>query len=116
VRYSPHFHWSEGEAGQAPLGGEALAEVARQVQEKSRRSKFPHMVRDAARYLPAFEGARHVESLWTVRTVLPRSERDDSRPILFAKHHGLKNVFCVGGGKIDNVYDLLDELKGLELN
>lgn len=116
VRYSPHFHWREGGPDDPPIGPEQLAEVDRQVQLGARRSKFPHMIRDARRYLPAIEGARHVESLWTVRTVLPRSEQDDSRPILFSKHHGLRNFFCVAGGKIDNVYDLLDELKGVELS
>jgi hypothetical protein len=116
VRYSPHFHWTEGGPGDAPVTPEQLAEVRRQVEEKSRKSRYPHIIRDAQRYLPAIEGARHVDSLWTVRTVLPRAERDDSRPILFSKHHGLKNFFCVAGGKIDNVYDLLDELKSVELS
>lgn len=116
VRYSPHFHWNEGGPDDPPVPPEQLAEVDRQVAQKSRPSKYPHIIRDAQRYLPALEGARQVDSLWTVRTVLPRAERDDSRPILFSKHHGLKNFFCVAGGKIDNVYDLLEELKSVELS
>jgi hypothetical protein len=42
--------------------------------------------------------------------VLPRSETDDSRPILFRPDHGIPNYHVVLGGKIDNVYDVADEL------
>ena len=45
-----------------------------------------------------------------MKTVLPRSEADDSRPILFRSHHGIPNYHVVMGGKIDNVYDVADEL------
>ena len=65
------------------------------------------MIRDAARYLPLLGGCRVADSIWEVKTVLPRSEMDDSRPILFRPHHGLPNFHCVTGAKLDNVYDLL---------
>ena len=68
------------------------------------------MVRDAARYLPALADCRYRDSLWEVKTVLPRSEVDDSRPILFRPDHGIPNYHVVMGGKIDNVYDVADEL------
>jgi hypothetical protein len=48
------------------------------------------------------------ESLWVVRTVLPLSETDDSRPILFKPNFGIPNYHLVMGGKIDNVYDIID--------
>ena len=33
--------------------------------------------------------------------MLPSSETDDSRPILFRKHVGLPNLHCILGAKID---------------
>jgi hypothetical protein len=71
------------------------------------------MVRDAARYMPILEECLHVDSIWEVKTVLPQSEVDDSRPILFKKDQGIKNLTCILGGKIDNVYDIPDELQFL---
>jgi hypothetical protein len=70
------------------------------------------MVHDAARYLPILGQCSYVDSLWEVKAVLPRNEADDGRPILFRRHHGLTNFHCVLGAKIDNVYDLLDEMGG----
>ncbi|MGH7171592.1 MAG: hypothetical protein ACRELG_15050, partial [Gemmataceae bacterium] len=74
------------------------------------RSHFAWMVRDAARFLPILNECRYVDSLWEIKSVLPRSERDDSRPILFQRHHGLANLHCVLGAKIDNIFDLLEEM------
>jgi hypothetical protein len=42
-----------------------------------------------------------------------RSETDDSRPILFRRHHGLRNYHVIMGGKIDNIYDAVDEVERL---
>lgn len=100
VRYTPHEAWSDDQPefrdGYAYFNGLA------------RRSRFAHMMRDVARYMPIVQGCRHVDSLWEVKTILPASEVDDSRPILMRTHHGLPNLHCVMGGKIDNVYDALD--------
>jgi hypothetical protein len=68
------------------------------------------MIRDAARYMPILSECEYVESLWEIKTVLPRSERDDSRPILFQRHQGLANLHCVLGAKIDNIFDLMEEM------
>jgi hypothetical protein len=68
------------------------------------------MVRDAARYLPSLAACEYRDSLWEVKTVLPRSENDDSRPILFRPDHGIPNYHVIMGGKIDNVYDVADEM------
>src|SRR5262249_38409470 len=71
---------------------------------------FGHMRRDAARYLPALAEAEYVDSLWEVKTVLPVNESDDGRPILFQAHAGLPNFHCVLGAKIDNIFDVLDQI------
>ena len=71
-------------------------------------SSFPQMIQDAQRYLPLIKQCRYRESLWEVKTVLPKSEVDDSRPILLRPGHGLANLTSIMGSKIDNVYDMMD--------
>jgi hypothetical protein len=71
------------------------------------------MIKDAMRYVPSLKECRYVDSLWEIKTLLPLSETDDSRPILFKKDHGLQNLTCVMGGKIDNIYDVLSEVEFL---
>lgn len=104
VRYTPHGHWYDGLPGE---GHEPAYDV---FDRADKRTAFPHMVRDAARFLPALAGCQYRGSLWEVKTVLPRSEADDSRPILFRPDHGIPNYHVVMGGKIDNVYDVADAL------
>jgi glycine/D-amino acid oxidase-like deaminating enzyme len=103
VRYTPHLTWSDaGDTAGDP--GEALARTPP-------RSNYPYMIRDAARFLPVLKESTYVDSLWEVKTVLPASEADDSRPILLRKHSGMPNLHCILGAKIDNIYDALDEVE-----
>jgi glycine/D-amino acid oxidase-like deaminating enzyme len=103
VRYTPHSSWHDGVDGYRMDGH-------RHLRSSPSKTHFEYMVRDARRYLPLLGEARHVDSLWEIKTVLPASEVDDSRPILFRPDHGLKNLICVMGGKIDNIFDVLQEL------
>ena len=103
VRYTPHGHWLD-----AP--GEDHARAYDIFASAPKITAFPAMVRDAARFLPAMAKCEQRGSLWEVKTVLPRSETDDSRPILFRPDHGAANYHVVMGGKIDNVYDVADEI------
>lgn len=103
VRYTPHHAWEDDP--RAPF------DPHRYLQDAPKHSRFPHMIKDVARYMPGLAEARYVESLWEVKTVLPKAEGDDSRPILFRAGHGLPNLVCVLGGKIDNVFDVLEEVQ-----
>lgn len=100
VRYTPHRSWIDDPSRpwHDPLA----------VLDALPPSHAPAMVRDAIRYLPAFAACRVVDSLWEVKTILPRSEVDDSRPILLKADHGLPGLTCIAGAKVDNVYDLFD--------
>ena len=102
VRYTPHASWHD-------RPGEA--EVDADAQLAARATRFVHMVRDAQRYLPVMRGARYVDSLWEVKTVMPRSEQDDSRPILLQRSPAFPQCFTVLGAKIDSVYDVEDALR-----
>jgi glycine/D-amino acid oxidase-like deaminating enzyme len=110
VRYTPHCSWhdangvpvaSAGDPGDSGDPGERRA------------SRYPHMVRDAARYLPAMRSARYVDSLWEVKTLMPRSEKDDSRPILLRRSEEHPDCLTVLGAKIDSVYDVEEALASL---
>jgi glycine/D-amino acid oxidase-like deaminating enzyme len=101
VRYTPHCAWNDA-PGATPLDGSELLE--------GYTTRFPHMVRDAARYLPAIAGARYVDSLWEIKAIMPRSEQDDSRPILFRESPEIPGLFSVLGAKIDSAYDVEAEL------
>ena len=100
VRYTPHLHWQD-EPGRNPYD---------KLQHYPRQSRVDHMLRDVERYIPAVRGARYVESLFEVKTVLVMNESNDARPILFEKHAHLPGSYSVLGGKIDNIYDVLEKL------
>lgn len=105
VRYTPHAAWSDPHPEQLS---------AYQVFDRApKHTAFERMRLDAARYLPTLAQARYVRSLWEVKTVLPANEADDGRPILFRPHAGLANYHLVLGAKIDNIFDVLDQIDSL---
>lgn len=100
VRYTPHLHWHD-QQGVDPYV---------KLKEYQCMSRADRMVRDVGRYIPALLHARYVESLFEVKTVLLKNEGDDGRPILFEKHPQLPGCYSVLGGKIDNIYDVIEKL------
>jgi glycine/D-amino acid oxidase-like deaminating enzyme len=101
VRYTPHEEWFEGDSKEnSPTQAHPRPQV----------SRFAAMIRDASRYLPALREVVYVESIWQIKTLLPLSEVDDSRPILHMRNHGLPGLHVIIGGKLDNVYDIIDEI------
>jgi glycine/D-amino acid oxidase-like deaminating enzyme len=102
VRYTPHGSWLDG--------GEPGPSPHELFQRWPRHTAFERMRRDAARYVPALADVTHERSLWEVKTVLPANEADDGRPILCRACPGLPAVVCVLGAKLDNVYDVLEQL------
>jgi glycine/D-amino acid oxidase-like deaminating enzyme len=100
VRYTPHLHWND-QKGIDPY---------EKLNLHQRATRVDRMVRDAGRYLPALLEAKHVDSLFEVKTILLKNEGDDGRPILFEKHPGLPGCYSILGGKIDNIYDVFEKL------
>ena len=70
---------------------------------------FDVMKREASLFIPALSNLCFEGVLREVKTVLTNSVQDDSRPILFFRHRE-RNVYSILGGKIDNVFDMLDRL------
>jgi hypothetical protein len=103
VRYTPHSHWYD-DPGDYFEPYEYFASMPK-------KTAFPAMIRDVARYIPILSEAKYERSLWELKTTLPSSEYNDGRPILFRHNHGIPGMTCVMGGKIDNIYDVASELK-----
>ena len=100
VRYTPHLDWTE----------DCETDPYQRLGGYKGLSRADRMVRDAARYLPGIARGRPVETLREVKTVLKRNEGDDGRPILLHRGGAHGRLFSVLGGKIDNVYDILEML------
>lgn len=106
VRYTPHYEWMEKDST-------PYLNPHRHMSQNYPDSKWRYMYNDAKRYLPILEECKYKESLYEIKTILPRSEVDDSRPILFkVNYDGIKGMHHVLGGKIDNVYDIIQAIKG----
>lgn len=108
VRYTPHCEWYD-------LPDKNYTDPHDIYNSSKRKTSWRAMLNDAKRYFPILEESCYKESLWEVKTVLPRSEVDDSRPILFKSNYSIKGFHCVMGGKIDNVYDAIHMIQMLGL-
>ncbi len=93
VRYTPH--------GSYPSYAQAAAALSEGLATRA-----DHMIRDSARYVPALAEAVHRESIWGIKTVPARRDRDDARPIVLRRSDGGR-VLSLLGSKIDNIYDAL---------
>lgn len=100
VRYTPHLHWAD-KPGLDPY---------QKLLDHGRDTRVDRMLRDVGRYLPSMLKAKYIDSLFEVKTVLVKNESDDGRPILFEKHDKLPGCYSILGGKIDNVYDVIEKL------
>lgn len=104
VRYTPHTEWFD-------KSEHDFMNPEEKFYSFSKKSYFAFMIQDAKRYLPLLNKATYEGSIWEIKTVLPSSENDDGRPILFKPNFHFKGYHCIIGGKIDNVYDMEVALK-----
>lgn len=105
VRYTPHESWLEEKRSPAFYA---------RLETASEQSMVQHMMHDGARYLPCLIRAVPRHSLYDIKTVLLKNERDDGRPILYQREPSESHIISILGGKIDNVYDLFDLLRSSE--
>lgn len=102
VRYTPHMHWNDHPD---------IDPYAR-LSEYHRHTRVDRMVRDVGRYIPEVLGSKYEDSLFEIKTVLVKNEGDDGRPIFLERYADLPGCYSVLGGKIDNIYDVLEKLDG----
>ena len=106
VRYTPHLSWEDTPE----------IDPHKRLAEYPKVSRADRMIRDTARYMPAVLDAPQADSLFEVKTVLVKNEGDDGRPILFERHSALPRCYSILGGKIDNIYDILEKLEAEKLD
>lgn len=108
VRYTPHQRWSD--EFEAPL-----TSPDRMLSLHPKKSAFNHIKKDISRYISSLDDLEYKESLWEIKTILPNSDYNDSRPILFKMNHGASGFHCLMGAKIDNVYDVMKAIEQSQL-
>jgi len=106
VRYTPHTSWVD-DKDRAP----EIEDPHRYFSDLAFKTNFRQMAADVSRYVPALANIKYAKSIWEVKTVLMKSEKDDSRPILFRSDFGLPGYVCIMGGKLDNIYDVFEGLE-----
>ncbi|TLP74711.1 FAD-dependent oxidoreductase [Pseudomonas nitroreducens] len=102
VRYTPHMHWND----------QPDIDPYERLGEYHRQTRVDRMVRDVGRYVPSVLKATYEDSLFEIKTILVKNEGDDGRPIFFERYAELPGCYSVLGGKIDNIYDVLEKLDG----
>ena len=107
VRYTPHDEWNDT----AQSNYYNYKHYCKDEINILYNSSWDYMQKDASRYIPILNDLKYKSSIWEIKTILPRSEADDSRPILFLPNHGLNGFHCILGGKIDNVYDVIEHIE-----
>lgn len=105
VRYTPHATWNE----------DRDLTPDRILRDTDHQTRVDWMLRDAQRFLPALGRSRYVRSLYEVKTVLRLNDGNDGRPIMLARSPPYGRLFSVLGGKIDNIYDIIERLDGENL-
>ena len=78
-------------------------------------SNFNLMKKDLIKYHKIFDKITKIKSYLAIKCLLPKSESNDSRPILY-KFNEKGNILLTIGGKIDNIFDLSKVLCALQEN
>jgi len=73
------------------------------------------MKKDLIKYHKIFDKITKIKSYLAIKCLLPKSESNDSRPILY-KFNENGNILLTIGGKIDNIFDLSKVLCALQEN
>lgn len=100
VTHTPKRRYQDAQAVNANFGKAALNQVL---------SNFEIIQRECSLFLPKIATAKHAGSVLEIKAILKKSQTDDSRPILFHRHAS-NRTFSILGGKIDNVFDMLEYL------
>lgn len=106
VRYTPHESWLDTNETAAHRH-----DAHDYFSKLDLPTNYKKMYADVVRYIPALKDMELEDSIREVKTVLQKSEDSDSRPILFKSHFGIRNYTCIMGGKLDNIYDVFEDLR-----
>ena len=65
-------------------------------------------IKSAKRFFIDIDKAKHIGSMFTIRTVLPNRDKDDARPTLV--EHIDDNLFSIFSGKIGTCVDASEQI------
>ena len=102
VSYTPHKSWVTKDHDKTPYFN---------ITKNYDKSNYIFMIKSAAKYLPIIKYSTYEKSFYEIKSILIKSELNDSRPILFHQSRISPNIFSIIGGKIDNIYDLFEIIK-----
>jgi glycine/D-amino acid oxidase-like deaminating enzyme len=108
VRYTPHESWKDTEDTPS-----IRHDAHKYFSGLNIQTNYKRMYADVVRYIPELKDMELADTIWEVKTVLQKSEGDDSRPILFRPNFGIKGYTCIMGGKLDNIYDVFEDLRAI---
>lgn len=80
MRYTPHYEWRDDQT-------EKLIDALAHIDSVTKNTEWSKIRQDSKRYMPILGDSEYKSSLWEVNAVLPASEIDDSRPILFKQDY-----------------------------
>ena len=74
-------------------------------------TNFDNFLKSASEFIPDITKARHIGSMFTIRTVLPNLEKTDARPTIVNKI--AKNVITIFSGKIGNCLEAANKVANI---
>ena len=108
VNYTPFSYFLDNDGKKDPI---------KELENFQKNSRFNYIIADVSRYCPLLKKADFIRSMFEVKTVLASNESNDGRPILFRKEENIHpKVFSILGGKIDNIYDVYNQLDNILLS
>ncbi len=78
--------------------------------KKPKYTNVDRFIESAKKFFPDIESAKHIGSMYTVRTVLPHKDNTDERPTIVKKQD---NNFILFSGKIGNCVEAANKIKEL---
>ncbi len=101
VRYTPHLRWTSMDR----------VDSSKVLAEYDKKTRFEYMIRDALKYMPSLKNTKYIKSFFEVKTLLPQNANNDGRPIFFEMDPNHPKFVSIMGGKIDNVYDIVERVR-----
>lgn len=97
VEHAVH-HRSFG--AQAEIPPEMMEYLNKGIIENPKHSRAKEIIADSIAYMPALKDARHVGSMFTIRTVLPKVDHTDERPTMVTALD--ERIITIYSGKVGN--------------
>lgn len=103
-------HWMED--GCDRVNPSVYDMLAHQKRNQKKNSRFPQIIDAIRPHIPEVTNAKHVGSLWAVRTVPGNAGATDERPTMVERHS--EKVFSIFSGKVSSCATSYEKLSALD--